>query len=54
MQALKHQSSTIRCNAARALGEIRDARAKEALTQALEDKDDKVKKAAKAALKGIR
>jgi HEAT repeat protein len=54
MQALKHQSSTIRCNAARALGEIKDARAKDALTQALEDKDDKVKKAAKAALKRIR
>jgi HEAT repeat protein len=54
IKALKHQSSAIRCNAARTLGEIRDARAKDALAHALEDMDDNVRKAAQAALKRIR
>jgi HEAT repeat protein len=54
IEALKHNNRNIRCNAARTLGEIRDSRAKEALTKALEDKDEHVREAAKKALKRLR
>ncbi len=53
IEALKHNNRNIRCNAARALGEIRDSRAKEALTKVLDDKDENVREAAKAALKRL-
>jgi len=47
-------SDVARAGAARALGEIKDARAVEPLTQALEDVDEEVREAAKEALEKIK
>jgi HEAT repeat protein len=54
IQALKDNNRLIRWAAAQALGEIRDARAKESLTHALEDEYEEVRKTAKKALRKIR
>lgn len=54
INTLKDEDSSVRSNAASALGEIGGILAVEPLTQALKDKDEDVQNAAKEALEKIK
>ncbi len=51
MEASKHKGYLIESEAAKALGEVRDARTLESLIQALKDEDDAIGEAANKASK---
>jgi len=53
IEALRDENRTVRYGAVKALGNIGSARALSPLTQALNDKDGEVRKAAKEALENI-